>query len=256
MTPRFRMIAGPNGSGKTTLYERLAGEFAVNFYTMLNADRMFAEASANRTILAPLPIDGADLARHIAASSYPESVLAPFRRGAIILNDGLFRFVDPRAITSYTVSLIVNFIQERMIRSRQSFSQETVFSHPSKIDSLRAAKHLGFRTYLYFVSTEHPQINAFRVRDRVSKGGHDVPVGKIVSRYARALRNIAPALPFLSRAFFFDNSGFEMRYIASYDESSGWTAKVTIPSLPQWFRHAVPTAFPFSKRHPNPDDPK
>lgn len=252
MTPRFRMIAGPNGSGKTTLYERLASEFAVNFYTMLNADRMFAQASANRTILAPLPIDGADLAKHIASSSYPESVLAPFRQGAIILNDGLFRFVDPRSITSYTVSLIVNFIQERMIRSRQSFSQETVFSHPSKINSLRAARSLGFRTYLYFVSTEHPQINAFRVLDRVRKGGHDVPVNKIASRYERALRNIAPALPFLSRAFFFDNSGCEMRYIASYDDSSGWSAKIPAPSLPLWFRHAVPTAFPFSKHPPNP----
>ena len=38
MTPRFRMIAGPNGSGKTTLFKLLTEQYAVNFYTFLNAD--------------------------------------------------------------------------------------------------------------------------------------------------------------------------------------------------------------------------
>ena len=37
MTSRFRMVAGPNGSGKTTLVSWLARDYAVNFYTMLNA---------------------------------------------------------------------------------------------------------------------------------------------------------------------------------------------------------------------------
>ena len=38
MTKRFRMIAGPNGSGKSTLADLLHRDYAVNFYTMLNAD--------------------------------------------------------------------------------------------------------------------------------------------------------------------------------------------------------------------------
>jgi len=38
MTKRFRMIAGPNGSGKSTLAGLLRRDYAVNFYTMLNAD--------------------------------------------------------------------------------------------------------------------------------------------------------------------------------------------------------------------------
>lgn len=43
MTKRFRMVAGPNGSGKTTLMRRLAADYAVNFYDILNADDIFAE---------------------------------------------------------------------------------------------------------------------------------------------------------------------------------------------------------------------
>ena len=37
MTKRFRMIAGPNGSGKSTLTALLRNDYAVNFYTLLNA---------------------------------------------------------------------------------------------------------------------------------------------------------------------------------------------------------------------------
>ena len=39
------MIAGPNGSGKSTLCGVLRRDYAVNFYTMLNSDDIFAEIS-------------------------------------------------------------------------------------------------------------------------------------------------------------------------------------------------------------------
>ena len=45
MTKRFRMIAGPNGSGKSTLTALLCKDYAVNFYTLLNADNIVAEVS-------------------------------------------------------------------------------------------------------------------------------------------------------------------------------------------------------------------
>ena len=34
-----------------------------------------------------------------------------------------------------------------------------------------------------FVSTNHPSINPSRIAQRVMKGGHDVPITKIISRY-------------------------------------------------------------------------
>ena len=56
MTKRFRMIAGPNGSGKSTLVGLLRRDYAVNFYTMLNADEIFAEVSKTRAYLPALPV--------------------------------------------------------------------------------------------------------------------------------------------------------------------------------------------------------
>lgn len=241
MTPRFRMIAGPNGSGKTTLCERLSADYSVNFYTMVNADRMFAEASATRNLRMPVPIDADAFARHLAASSYPPEVLAPFRDGRIALDDDCFRFRGARAVTTYTVSLLANFAQEALIEAGQSFSQETVFSHPGKIDALRRARERGYRTYLYFVATETPAINAFRVQSRVRKGGHPVPADKVVSRYERSLRQIAPALSFLSRAYFWDNSGQDFRFLAEYEDGRGFVHMAS--RLPSWFRAHVPTDY-------------
>ena len=56
MTKRFRMIAGPNGSGKSTLVGLLRRDYAVNFYTMLNADEILAEVSKTRAYLPALPV--------------------------------------------------------------------------------------------------------------------------------------------------------------------------------------------------------
>ena len=239
MTPRFRMIAGPNGSGKTTLYWLLSRKYAVNFYTFINADDLFAEAVATKALRLPLPVESDALAERISRSSFPDIVAEPFRDGRIVLADGFFRFPDPAAITSYTISLIANFMRELMVESGQSCSQETVFSHPGKIEALRDARAHGFRTYLYFISTDSPVINLFRVQAREANGGHSVLPEKIISRYWRSLENIAAAIPHLDRAYFFDDSGPYMRYLAEYSATDGFSLKAPGDSMPGWFRKYV-----------------
>lgn len=51
------MVAGPNGSGKTTLMRRLAADYAVNFYDILNADDIFAEVCRTNAYLPPMPVE-------------------------------------------------------------------------------------------------------------------------------------------------------------------------------------------------------
>ena len=111
-----------------------------------------------------------------------------------------------------------------------------MFSHPSKVAALAKAKAAGFRTYLYYVATDSAAINADRVAERYALGGHDVLPDKIVARYVRSLANLPDAMPHLSRAFFFDNSGAEMRYLASYSEDAGLDILVPENDLPKWFK--------------------
>ena len=68
-----------------------------------------------------------------------------------------------------------------------SFTYETVMSHISKVELLNYAKLKGFRTYLYYIATDDPEINISRVKNRVNLGGHNVPENLIIDRYHRSL---------------------------------------------------------------------
>ena len=72
MTRRFRMVAGPNGSGKTTLMRRLAADYAVNFYDILNADDIFAEVCRTNAYFPPMPVEPDALCQYAEDSSYPD----------------------------------------------------------------------------------------------------------------------------------------------------------------------------------------
>ena len=236
MTKRFRMVAGPNGSGKSTLTAWLIRDYAVNFYTMLNADDVFAQVSRTGAFFVPFPIDSEALTAYAINTEYAETEKSRFRSGEIAVTEDCVRFKSVEAVNSYTVALLVNFIQDECISRGISFSQETVFSHQSKIDALAKAHTAGFRTYLYYVATDNPRINKERVEERYAQGGHNVPSEKIASRYTRSLANVKPAIPYLSRAFFFDNSGAEMRYLASYVCDEGFEMHCPENSLPRWFQ--------------------
>jgi predicted ABC-type ATPase len=218
--PRLRFVAGPNGSGKTTLMRRLAADYAVNFYDVINADDIFAEVARTGAYAPRMPVDSASLLKFALASSYGAEVKTAFIDSKVQVKDDCIVFA-PDAVNSYTVALVAAFLQHEFILERRSFSQETVFSHPSKIEALREARRCGFRTYLYFVATEDASINAARVENRAALGGHFVPPGKIASRFPLSIENAAEALRYLSRAYFFDNSGETMRFLAEWDETRG-----------------------------------
>ena len=104
---------------------------------------------------------------------------------------------------------------------------------------MKRASEAGYRTYLYFIATANPKINACRVANRRAQGGHDVPADKIVARYSRSIAQLKVAMPYLSRAYVFDNSGAEMSFLGEYDKASGWIFSRSLDELPDWFVHAL-----------------
>ena len=97
----------------------------------------------------------------------------------------------------------------------------------------------AYRTYLYFIATDDPAINAARVKSRVHLGGHDVPEDKIVSRYTRSLDLLLDAARHTNRAYVFDNSrdGSEHLWVAEITEGSD--LEIKCDPMPAWFQHAV-----------------
>ena len=97
-------------------------------------------------------------------------------------------------------------IREQCLCEGNSLAFETVLSAPDKVDFIRRAKKAGYFIRLFFVGTDDPSINAKRVAMRVMEGGHDVPIGKIISRYAKSLANCSLIAKIADRSYLYDNS--------------------------------------------------
>ncbi len=121
------------------------------------------------------------------------------------ISNGLL-FLKQSKTKEQLAQILARFLRECMLKARRRFSFETVFSHPSNLDIMRQAVAAGYKVYLYFVSTESPDINKYRVQLRVAQNGHDVPEDKIESRYYRSLELLYDAAEIAYQVFFFDNS--------------------------------------------------
>ena len=136
--------------------------------------------------------------------------------------------------------IIADFLRKKLLSEKRRFSFETVFSHPSKVDFLRQATNEGYKVYLYFVSTQDPELNVYRVKKvRVPANGHDVPEDKIRSRYQRSMDLMFDASQFAYQAFFFDNSNEhqDSQMFAHFKVSGGkkvWDL-MSPEVVPRWF---------------------
>jgi len=96
--------------------------------------------------------------------------------------------------------------REQLLRAGQSFVSETVFSHPSKVELLRAARAAGFQVVLLVVCVDDARQLLNRVAQRVEQGGHTVPPERILARYPRTLEHLATAVPLADLALLFDTT--------------------------------------------------
>jgi predicted ABC-type ATPase len=133
--------------------------------------------------------------------------------------------------------------REECIAEKQSFSFETVMSHPSKVDILVRARTAGFYVLMYFVGTDDPRINIDRVALRVAQGGHDVPTDRIVKRWHRTMGFLDQAIRASDEAFIFDNSAsgpelaFPRLVLHTTSRPEGIVRDVLTRSIPDWVKH-------------------
>ena len=184
--PRLRMFAGPNGSGKSTI-KSMVPKKLLGVY--LNPDEIQKDIEER----------GFLNVRDYGVETTGEEILAFFVNSTLLQKAEMdeeasyLRYTDGKLnfhqviVNAYFASVAADFLRQKLLEQRVSFSFETVMSSPDKIALLEKAQQLGYRTCLYYIATDDPAINVARVKARVNLGGHDVPEDKIVSRYARSL---------------------------------------------------------------------
>jgi predicted ABC-type ATPase len=101
------------------------------------------------------------------------------------------------------------------IDAHQTIGVETVLSTPKYRKLVRAAKQMGFEVLLVYVLLNSPELHVARVRLRVRKGGHSVPVKKILSRRKRSLAQLPWFLKHADVAWLYDNSGPKPRLMGT-----------------------------------------
>jgi len=229
------MVAGPNGSGKTTITDELSKKYPMGY--ILNPDRIESYIKKNRFFdlsLYKLKVNQKQFIKAIFFS-LKKGVLLKYKSKKSLRN---IRFENNKIyfnqvkIDSYIASFLTEYLRFLLIRSKQSFTLETVMSHESKIRDLKQAKVRGFRNYLYFVATLSPEINESRVKARVTKGGHPVSARKIKSRYYRSLNLLFKASQQAEKVYFIDNSSTKPELIA---QEINKVVEVFSDDIPGWF---------------------
>ena len=127
-------------------------------------------------------------------------------------------------------------IREQCLEERKSLVFETVMSAPNKVDFLRRAKNAGYFIRLFFVSTDSPTINAARVAQRVTEGGHTVPIEKIISRYSKSIVNCAIVARFVDRTYVYDNSRDGQKASRLFRAVDGKVHKAYTENINLWAR--------------------
>jgi len=232
------MFAGPNGSGKSTLKSVLP-EVLLGVY--LNPDEIEQEIrqqgflDVNQYGVKP---DEAEVMGFFKGSDFLASTGEARAIEQLGFANGRLSFAG-KAVNSYFASVTADFLRQKLLEQRATFTFETVMSHPGKVVLLEQAQKMGYRTYLYYIATEDPDINISRIRNRVQRGGHSVPEDKIASRYHRSLDLLMDAIRRTNRAYLFDNSGENQNRTWIAEITDGRVLEIKTDQMPAWFKRAV-----------------
>ena len=166
-------------------------------------------------------------------STFYETQLSEF--GLRFVNaDNLARQLD---LDPYKAAAAADRVRRELAQMRASFVFETVFSDPvgDKVNFLKSLEADGYQVVLCYIGISSADVSDQRVSIRVSKGGHDVPSGKIQERYARTLSNLKLAIEQLGDVRVFDNDNLDYPYRLVARCAYGSVMELGRP-MPEWFQ--------------------
>ena len=136
------------------------------------------------------------------------------------LKPAALRFVNADVLAGeleldpYAAAHAADALRRELVRQRESFVFETVFSDPigDKLEFLRDAIRQGYKVVVCFIGISGPEVSEERVAMRVTQGGHDVPADKLQQRFPRTLENLRAAIRELPHIVVFDNDDLSQSF--------------------------------------------
>lgn len=252
----MRVFAGPNGSGKSSIIKNILDTevqkgVKLDFGIYINADDIAKELLKKSCSFSKYQINFIEEEFHkivnesglinvkFTKERFEECII--IENGKLIIKKDISEKIDDKPYERIA-QIIADYLRKKLLSEEKKFSFETVFSHEGKVEIIKKAKEAGYKVYLYFVSTEHPEINVYRVKVvRVGENGHDVDEDKIRSRYYRSMDLLYEAAQNCYQTYFFDNSvdGSDQTMFAHFKLNSEgekvWD-KLDENLYPEWFK--------------------
>ena len=111
------------------------------------------------------------------------------------------RDTDQMKAGRIALAKIKNFFE-----NKTTFNQETTLCGNSILRTIKKAKELGYNIDLHFVSVNSSEIAKERVKQRVLKGGHGIPVEAIERRFFESRENLIKISTYCDKITIYDNS--------------------------------------------------
>ncbi len=113
-----------------------------------------------------------------------------------------------------------------------SFTQETTLSGVRVLKTVKRAVSSDYYIRLYYVGVDSAEESIRRIKNRVAKGGHDIPDDDVRRRFAKRFDDLMMILPYCNEAHFFDN---ENGFSESAEYKNG-TLIVKTADIPDWVK--------------------
>ena len=190
-SPWIIVLVGPNGAGKTTFYKKfLSDDQVIRSAEFINCDneaKKIADIQKWREIRKLVRSfklkEAVKLAKENSDPSTPDIQLVAAKN-------------------------TLNKIQE-CIDNTHTFMYETTGSGRSHINVVKKAKDEGYRVATIFIGLSSSKLSQARVHQRITEGGHSVPLEDIERRYPKTLVNLPDLLKISDLSVVFDNSSKE-----------------------------------------------
>lgn len=121
------------------------------------------------------------------------------------------------------------------IENGVNFTQETTLSGVRTLRTINRAREHDYRIRLYYVGVNTAEESVRRIKNRVEKGGHNIPTEDVIKRYNKRFDDLLAVLPYCDEAFFFDNEN-------GFVECAEWkNAKlfVKVSNPPKWLAELI-----------------
>ncbi|MDR3693843.1 zeta toxin family protein [Mucilaginibacter sp.] len=121
---------------------------------------------------------------------------------------------NPESVAIEAGRIMLKRIDE-LLNEGGDFALETTLATRSYVQFIKRAQQMGYEVTLLYFWLDSPQTAYNRVAQRVSEGGHDIPIDIIKRRYYRGIKNLIELyIPICNKWLVMNNVGLPSEVIA------------------------------------------